>query len=221
MTGPIGVVPAAGRAERLQPLPCSKEVYPVGGRPVMDYVVERLRAADCEELRLVTRPDKADVIEHAEALGAKIVTGEPPTMAASIALGVRGLAHSDAVLVGLPDTLWEPMNGFVQLLAHLETADLVLGVFESDEPERSDVVVLDERGAVRRVHVKEPDPPGHLVWGCFAARAGALDGLERCPTPGHYFAGLAVAGTVQAVRFPGQLVDIGTPEALAAVEAQA
>jgi glucose-1-phosphate thymidylyltransferase len=219
---PVGVIPAAGRAERLQPLPCSKEVYPVGGRPVMDYVVERLRAADCRELRFVTRPDKADVVEHARELGAEVVTGEPPTLAASISLGLRGLAGADVVLVGLPDTLWEPMDGFVQLLEQLdEAAGVVLGVFESDEPERSDVVVLDERGRVRRVHVKEADPPGHHVWGCFAARVGALAGLESAPTPGHYFAGLAVAGTVRAVSFPGRMVDIGTPEALAAVEAEA
>ena len=219
---PVGVIPAAGTAERLQPLPCSKEVYPIGGRPVMDYVVERLQAADCRELRVVTRPDKADVIEHAGELGAEVVLGEPPTPAASVALGLHGLADSDVVLVGLPDTLWEPIDGYVQLLEHLsDGADAVLGVFESDEPERSDVVVLDEQGAVRRVHVKEVDPPGNLVWGCFAARVAALAGLERCPTPGHYFAGLAVAGTVRAVTFPGRMIDIGTPAALAAAEARA
>jgi glucose-1-phosphate thymidylyltransferase len=176
---PVGVIPAAGLAQRLQPLACSKEVYPVGGRPVMDYVVERLRAAECRELRVITRPDKADVIEHAQALGAEVVRGTPATLAASIALGLRGLADSDVVLVGLPDTLWEPIDGYVQLIEHLSEADAVLGVFESDEPERSDVVVLDERGAVRRVHVKE------------------------------------------AVRFPGRMVDIGTPESLAAAEARA
>jgi glucose-1-phosphate thymidylyltransferase len=218
---PVGVIPAAGLAQRLQPLPCSKELYPVGGRPVMDYVVERLRAAECRELRVITRPDKADVIEHAQALGAEVVRGTPATLAASIALGLRGLADSDVVLVGLPDTLWEPIDGYVQLIEHLSEADAVLGVFESDEPERSDVVVLDERGAVRRVHVKEADPPGNLVWGCFAARMAALAGLEHSPSPGHYFAGLAVAGTIRAVRFPGRMVDIGTPESLAAAEARA
>jgi glucose-1-phosphate thymidylyltransferase len=219
---PVGVIPAAGLAQRLQPLPCSKEVYPVGGRPVMDYVVERLRAAECRELRVVTRPDKPDVIEHAQELDAEVVLGTPPTLAASIALALRGLAGTDVVLVGLPDTLWEPMNGFVQLLQNLDDgADAVLGVFESDEPERSDVVVLDEHGSVLRVHVKEVDPPGNLVWGCFASRVAALAGLERCPTPGHYFAGLAVAGTVRAVSFPERLIDIGTPEALAAAEARA
>ena len=215
---PVGLVPGAGRAERLQPLPCSKEVYLVGGRPVMDYVVERLRAARCRELRVVTRPDKADVIAHARALGAEVVTGTPPTLAASLTLGLQGLAASDVVLVGLPDTLWEPMDGFVQLLPRLaDGADIVLGVFESDEPERSDVVVLDERGLVQRVHVKEPDPPGTLVWGCFAARVGALAGLERSPSPGHFFD----AHEVAAVVLPGHMLDIGTPEALAAAEATA
>ena len=214
---PVGLVPAAGRAERLQPLPCSKEVYPVGGRPVMDHVVERLRVA-CDRVRVVTRPDKPDVIEHARELGAEVVTGEPPTLAASISLGLVGLAESEVVLVGLPDTLWEPMDGFVQLLARLEDgADIVLGVFESDEPERSDVVVLDERGFVQRVHVKEPDPPGTLVWGCFTARVGALAGLERSPSPGHFFDGREVAAVVLA----GRMLDIGTPEALAAAEATA
>jgi glucose-1-phosphate thymidylyltransferase len=213
---PVGLVPAAGRAERLQPLPCSKEVYPVGGRPVMDYLVDRLRAAECRELRVVTRPDKTDVIEHAGELGAEIVLGEPATLAASIALGLRGLDESDVVLLGLPDTLWEPIDGFVRLLSQLgDRSDVVLGLFESDEPERSDVVVLDERGLVRRVHVKEADAPGNLVWGCFAARVGALAGLERSPSPGHFFE----ERTVGAVVLPGRMLDIGTPEALATAEA--
>ena len=213
---PVGLVPAAGRAERLQPLPCSKEVYPVGGRPVMDYVVDRLRAAECREVRVVTRPDKADVIEHARALGADVVTGNPTTLAASIALGLRGLDESDVVLVGLPDTLWEPIDGFVRLLEQLgDRADVVLGLFESDEPERSDVVVLNEQGLVRRVHVKEANPPGNLVWGCFAARVGALVGLEGSLSPGHFFDGREVA----AVVLPGRMLDIGTPAALAAAEA--
>jgi glucose-1-phosphate thymidylyltransferase len=184
----------------------------------MDFVVERLRAADCRKLRVVTRPDKEDVIAHARELGAEVVMGTPPTLSASLALGLQGLAASDHVLVGLPDTLWEPIDGFVQLLARLEDgADIVLGVFESDEPERSDVVVLDERGFVRRVHVKEPDPPGTLVWGCFVARVGALAGLEHSPSPGHFFDGREVA----AVVLPGRMLDIGTPEALAAAEATA
>ena len=42
----VGVLPAAGHAERLQPLDGSKELLEIRGRPVLDYAVERLRAAD-------------------------------------------------------------------------------------------------------------------------------------------------------------------------------
>ena len=218
----VGVIPAAGSAKRLQPLPCSKEVYPVGGRPVMDYLVERMRAASCSELRVVTRPDKLDVVAHAHELGALVVEAEPASLAESIALGLPGLDDADVVLVGLPDTIWEPIDGFVSLLEHLhEGASAVLGVFESDEPERSDVVVLDRSGLVRSIHVKEARPPGRLVWGCAAARVGAFAGLERHREPGRHFAALAAAGRLRAVRFPGTMVDIGTPAALAALEGRA
>src|SRR5687767_11544688 len=80
----VGIVPAAGYATRLQPLDGSKEVYPVGRRPLMDYVVERMRAAPCDEVRVVTRPDKQDVIGHAAALGASVVEARPETLAESV-----------------------------------------------------------------------------------------------------------------------------------------
>ncbi len=41
----VGVIPAAGRATRLQPLSSSKEVQPIGGRPVMDYLIDASIAA--------------------------------------------------------------------------------------------------------------------------------------------------------------------------------
>src|SRR5215211_2788599 len=90
--GVVGVVPAAGHAVRLQPLPCSKEVLPVGGRPVLDYLVERMRVAPCDEVRVVTRPEKRDVAERARALGAHVVEGHPQSVADSLLLGMDGLA---------------------------------------------------------------------------------------------------------------------------------
>ena len=71
----VGIVPAAGYATRLQPLEGSKELLEVAGKPVMDHVLERMLAAGATELRIVTRPEKHDVIEHAATLGAAVVTG--------------------------------------------------------------------------------------------------------------------------------------------------
>ena len=41
----------------------------VGGRPVIDFLIERLWLGGCEEIRVVTRPEKRDVIEYARVLG--------------------------------------------------------------------------------------------------------------------------------------------------------
>ena len=212
--GNVGVIPAAGHAKRLGPLPCSKEMLPVGGRPVLEYVFERMRLA-AGEIRVVTRPDKVDVAEHTRRLGAVVVEGRPTSVAESIGLGCRGLARDDVVLLGFPDTIWAPDDGFLRLVDALDgRTDVALGCFRSAEPERSDVVVADDDGIVRAVQVKPTRPAADVVWGCAAARALALDGLRRHAEPGHLFDELARGGRIRSLRFDGDLVDIGTPEAL-------
>ena len=210
----VGVVPAAGRALRLQPLPCSKEVLRVGGRPVLDYLVERMRAAPCDELRVVTRPEKQDVVERASELGALVVEGHPPSVADSLLLGMEGLAPDDIVLFGFPDSIWEPVDGFAYLLAALGDDEVVLGLFSAQDLERSDVVVLDQHGRAAEVHVKPEHPPSNLVWGCLAGRVAALEGVRAHNEPGAHLDGLAREGRLQAVSFETEFVDIGTPQAL-------
>jgi glucose-1-phosphate thymidylyltransferase len=209
------VLPAAGRAERLQPLTVSKEMLEVGGRPVLEYAVERMRAAAADEIRVVTRPDKPDVRDHARRLGLAVVEAEPGTLSESIAAGADGLTPDDVVLIGLPDSIWHPVDGFAELVRNLSpAAGLVLGVFRSSEPERGDVVDVAD-GVVRGVAVKPRQPAGDLVWGAVAARAECLAGLRLHREPGHLFDELARNGRALAVRFPGEFIDIGTKEALA------
>jgi glucose-1-phosphate thymidylyltransferase len=211
----VGVLPAAGRAARLQPLPGSKEMLEVGGRPVLDYAVERMRVAGAGEIRLVTRPDKADVRDHAEELGLVVIEAEPATVGESILAAVEALLPDDVVLLGLPDTVWEPADGFVHVLRALSPdADAVLGVFRSAEPERGDVVTLAAGGAVRGVAVKPAQPTANVVWGFAVARVSALMGLSRHSEPGTLFDELAGRNRVRAVRFEGEFIDIGTKDAL-------
>ena len=184
----------------------------VGGRAVMDHVVERMLTAT-QVIVVVCRPEKTDVVAHAGALGLNVVEGTPASVSESILLGLRS-AGGDDVLLGFPDTIWGPEDGFLRLLEARRNADVVLGCFESDEPERSDVVVqADDR--VEAVDPKPVHPRSNVVWGCAAASARALAGLARHAEPGTLFDELARAGRVRAVRFPGDMVDVGTPEALA------
>jgi NDP-sugar pyrophosphorylase family protein len=216
----VGVIPAAGFATRLGPLPCSKELLPVAGRPVMEYLVERMRAVPGAEIRVVTRPEKHDVAEHARRLWAEVVEGRPASVGESVRLGLGGLAPDDVVLVGFPDSVWEPVEGFSTLVDELvDEVEVVLGCFRSSELERSDVVLADDEGAVHAVQVKPAHPASELIWGCAAARARALERLAGHDEPGELFDELAREGVVRAVRFETEFVDVGTPETLERAQA--
>lgn len=214
----VGVVPAAGRAARLQPLAGAKELLPISGRPVLEYVVERMRAAGADEIRIVTRRDKEDVIAHADRLGATVIVGEPPSSAESVLLAVQGLSADDVAMIGFPDTMWGPPAGFAQVAALLAgDAEVSLGLFRGRDAEqlrRSDVVVLDGT-RVTAVEVKPARPGSDLLWGCAAARARALSGLAGREHPGELFAELAGEGRVVGVVLAGEFRDVGTRADLA------
>lgn len=92
--------------------------------------------------------------------------------------------------------------------------DAAVGVFRSPEPERSNVVELDEEGLVRRVLPKPAAPPSDLIWRCAAARRVALTGIESAGEPGFHFDELARAGRLGGVFLSDVWADIGTHEAL-------
>jgi dTDP-glucose pyrophosphorylase len=210
----VGIVPAAGYATRLQPLSGSKEMYPIAGRPVMDHLIERLRRAGCADIRVVTRPEKTDVIAHAEGLGLTVVRAHPASVSRSLLAGLEGTDPGDVVLFGFPDTIWEPLDGFVRLLDALEEFEVALGLFLGREPERSDVVEFAESGLVTSVEVKPPVPKSDWIWGMAAARRRGLGALSLHPEPGAAFNSMCPRGEVVAVPLSGPFVDLGTPEAL-------
>ena len=191
------------------------------GRPVLEYLVDRMRVVEPDELRLVTRPDKADLVAHARRARLTLVLGEPASAAASIALAAEGLDQDDVVLIGFPDTVWSPVDGYARLLPQLAEADVVLGVFEGTSDEqlrRSDVVVL-EGDRVTRIDVKSNRPGSQLIWGAAVARRWALAGLEQHVHPGQLFDEQARVGRrVIGVRLPGTFLDVGTPESLEAAQ---
>jgi len=68
-----GIVPAAGRGSRIQPLGFSKELLPLGRRSgesgekpcaVSEYLVERLVTAGADKLCFVIAPGKSDILEY-------------------------------------------------------------------------------------------------------------------------------------------------------------
>jgi glucose-1-phosphate thymidylyltransferase len=216
----VGVVPAAGLATRLQPLETSKELLDVGGRPVIDHLLERMHAGGADEVRIVTRPEKSDVVDHARVAGVSVILGTPASAAESFSLGIAGLEPRDVVLLGFPDTIWEPLDGYARLVEHLGDDDATLGLFRTPDLFRSDVVVLSG-DRVTGIEVKPQQPPSDLIWGCAAVRRSALVGLTDHTEAGTLLDGLAKAGRVRGVYLSDSWVDIGTPESLARARASA
>src|SRR5487761_717700 len=69
----LGIVPAAGRGSRLQPLGCSKELLPVGlhlrdgrlkPRAVSEYLLERMLLAGADRIAVVLSPEKTDILRY-------------------------------------------------------------------------------------------------------------------------------------------------------------
>ena len=130
----------------------------------------------------------------------------------------------------MPDTVILPPEALqvVQALRVKRQADLALGVFPVDEPERLGPVEMDEDGTVSRIY----DKPGHRrimnSWGVASWSARFTDfvcafeaereksGVER--VLGHAFEAARQAGMpVVAAQFAnGHMLDIGTPKGLRA-----
>src|SRR5690242_14291469 len=69
----MGIIPAAGAGQRIQPLGCSKELLPVGSRSVdgvqppkavAECLVEGMIAAGARQICMVISADKTDIIKY-------------------------------------------------------------------------------------------------------------------------------------------------------------
>jgi dTDP-glucose pyrophosphorylase len=132
----IGIIPAAGEGQRIQPLGCSKELLPVGSRridglerpkAVSEYLVERMIAAGAEQICMVISPDKSDIIRYyAERDYAAeifyVLQKEPRGLCDALFRAEIFAREHAQVLIGLPDTIWFPENAYRPSLEALRPA---------------------------------------------------------------------------------------------------
>ena len=230
-----GIIPAAGRGSRMQPLAFSKELLPVGTRAetrngqtaerpraVSEYLLERMIRAGATHLCFVISPGKSDILEYYGAAfeGVPIVYVVQPAPAGLCdavfcAASLVG-ARDDEVLLGLPDTVWFPEDG----LLLLPRGQLAFLLFPVREPQFFDAVVLGSDGAVERIDVKQPAPGSSLVWGAVRMPAGVFHALRALwcePARRDEYLGtlvnawLARGGRAVGVAAGTRYVDTGTP----------
>src|SRR5688572_27187977 len=120
-----GIIPAAGKGSRIQPLAFSKELLPVGSRldgdierpkAVSEFLVERMVLGGANKICFVISPGKADILNYyggrlGDTALCYTVQTHPAGLCDAIFHAAPLIRSEDCVLVGLPDTIWFPENG--------------------------------------------------------------------------------------------------------------
>ena len=168
----IALIPAGGKASRIAPLPCSKELYPVGFRSVDNknnirpkvishYLLEKMRLANITKAYFILREGKWDIPAYfgdgrlldmnLAYLMMDLPFGVPYTLDQAYPF-----VKDSLVALGFPDTIIQPDDAYVKLIARLEDsrADAVLGLFPATQPQKTDMVELDAEGRVISISVK-------------------------------------------------------------------
>jgi glucose-1-phosphate thymidylyltransferase len=224
-----GIIPAAGKGSRIQPLAFSKELLPVGARSeggqrrpraVSDYLVERLVKGGATRICFVISPTKSDILEYygGAAHGRPIcycVQPEPLGLCDAIFRALPLIDPQEPVVVGLPDTVWFPEDG----LRALPDDQLSFLLFPVERPELFDAVIFDAAGRVQEIQVKQPSPASHWIWGAFKMPGTVFHSLyDLWQRRGDEYIGtlvnawLAEGGAASAVCAGTSYLDVGAME---------
>jgi dTDP-glucose pyrophosphorylase len=224
-----GIVPAAGLGSRIQPLAFSKELLPVGSRldngierpcAVSEYLVERMIHGGATKICFVISPGKSDIMEYygsgyGDASIAYVVQPQASGLCDAIFRAAPLIPADEAVIVGLPDTIWFPQTALTELPDDI----LSFLLFPVEHPEFFDAVVLDDANRVREIQVKRPDAASQWIWGAFKMPGRVLEDLRRLwlrrGCSDEYFGTLVNAyldegGEAVGVRAGQSYVDVGT-----------
>lgn len=256
----IGLMPAAGQGTRISPLPLSKEVFPLGFWPedakgrrsprvVAHYLLEKMQQAGADQAFMVLRPGKWDIpafLGDGSALGLSLAY-----LTVHIPFGVPfslnqayPFVRDATVMLGFPDVLFGPDDAYAQLLRRAEEtgADVVLGLFPTEQPQQVGVVEFDATGQVLGIYEKSSFTHLRYMWAIalwqpsfthflhtfVEAQLHQLIGstppqmlttfpsYTEIPIGDVIQSSIAAGLRVQAVVFEsGWVLDIGTPENLA------
>jgi len=223
-----GIIPAAGRGSRIQPLAFSKELLPVGSRidrgverpcAVSEYLLERLILGGADKICFIISPGKSDILEYfGDSYGgaqiAYVVQPNAEGLCDAIFRAACVVGETEPVMVGLPDTIWFPDDA----LQKLPDAALSFLLFPVEHPEFFDAVVLDGDD-VRQIQVKQKSPASRWIWGAFRMSAAGFRDLkalwEDRQRSDEYFGTLVNSyldggGAATGVKAGASYVDVGT-----------
>ena len=215
---------AAGYATRLRPLTDTipKQLLPLGGRPMLDWILDRIVETSADEVHLVTNARFAADFEH-WAEDKDVQVHNDGTTSNEDRLGAIGDIH----FVGLDDDLLAVAgdNLFDYSLADYEaywrakagSCVAVHDVGDRELAKKYGIVDVDADDRITNFVEKPDEPPTTLCATATylykrddAARVATyLDEDNPPDQPGNFVAWLHTRAPVYAYRFPGEWYDVG------------
>jgi glucose-1-phosphate thymidylyltransferase len=152
------IIPLAGKGTRLRPHThlVPKPLLKVAGRPVMDWVMDRLEGLDVEELIFITGHLKEQVEQYARtrySIPSLYIEQKVQDGTAGAVNRARPHVHG-AILIIFVDTVFEADL----TLINRSDADGIIWAKEVEDYQRFGVVVTDAQGYMTRI-VEKPSTP--------------------------------------------------------------
>jgi len=127
----VGLIPAAGRAERISPLPCSKEIYPIGFhrfhqnedlriKVVSEFLIESMHLSKVAKIYIILRKGKWDIPQY---LGSgKWMDMNFAYLVIDLPFGVPftldqayNFVKEAVIVFGFPDIVFESEDAFIKM----------------------------------------------------------------------------------------------------------
>jgi glucose-1-phosphate thymidylyltransferase len=237
----IAIILAGGYAKRLWPLTLNKPkaLLPISGKPIVNYVVEKLTSLDPPMSRIILSTNQRfqsqfkKWLESAEYHGVELVPEKSSKEDEKLG-AVRALADiierigDEDVLVLAGDSLFiDRLNGFLSFFYEKHAPTIALYYARSSaEVKRGSTVVIGESGRILEFVEKPMHPVTTLVGACvYAFPVGIGKRLKEylqlglaTDEPGRFIEWLHKQEPVYGYAFKDYLWDIGTLESYRATD---
>jgi glucose-1-phosphate thymidylyltransferase len=177
----IGLIPCGGLGTRISPLPCSKELFPVGlgqakdrslrPKVVSHYLLEKMREGGVRRAFFILRNGKWDIPQYygdgatfGMDLGYLVMSkpyGPPYTIDQAYPF-----VRKARIVFGFPDILFRPRDAFKQALDRMSAtrAALVLGLFPAHKTWLWHRVATDRSGRVQGIFLNPSETTAKVGW---------------------------------------------------------